>query len=78
MWAPPGWMSQWCNRPPMRERSSRKTPLISGRFFFWGNEAEAGSGLVVVFHPSLRNGVGIQAQESRPSSPASASSLLFC
>jgi hypothetical protein len=31
----------------------QKGPLISGRFFFVGDEAEAGSGLVV-FHHSLR------------------------
>jgi hypothetical protein len=47
----------------------QRTPLIRGRFFFGGEEAEAGSGSVgvfhpSVFHPSLRNGVGIQAQES--------------
>jgi hypothetical protein len=28
-----------------------------------GDEAEAGSRSVVVFHPSLRNGVGIQAEK---------------
>ena len=37
----------------------QRPPLIRGRFFFFGgNEAEAGSGPVVVFHPSLRDGVG--------------------
>jgi hypothetical protein len=34
-----------------------------------GDEAEAGSGLVVMFHPYLRNGVGIQAREADLQAP---------
>jgi hypothetical protein len=76
-WAPTGWMSQWCNRPPMRERSSRKAPSLAAGSSLWGTKRRRGVGRWWCFTPLFANGVGIQVRESRPSSPASASSLAF-
>jgi len=50
------------------EVQQRDAPsLVAG--FSLGDEAEAGSGSVVEFHPSLRNGVGIQAREADLQAP---------
>ena len=63
-WAPTG-VDESVVQPAADEGEvQHRPPLIRGRFFFGGDEAEAGSGPVVVFNPSLRNGVGIQTQVS--------------
>src|SRR5829696_765108 len=67
-----------CNRPPMRERSSRGSPSLGAGSSLWGERSgggeRAGGG---VSPPSLRDGVGSNCKRAGPRAPPPLRPSLF-
>ena len=73
-----GRWSQWCTRPPRAGRGPAVAPSLGAGSSLGGMKRRRGAGRWWCFTTPSSRRSRIQLQESRPSSPASASSLPLC